>query len=181
MVRSILFFAFLIPAVAIPQTTTGVLSGLPKHALQTVRKSGYKVLVPTVIPRGFKLVKWELMNHMDPGQTKKNPALTDWRLRYENAHSRAEIVVQMASDGLGDYIFDMPDGDTVEPLSSLKAKSPALGSFAVMVAKKGSYRAAATTWIELKTKGYPKYLMVYGNGVEGTAVKRVAESLRWLK
>lgn len=159
--------------VASAQTTSGASARIPKNELAKVRKSKYRVLVPTYVPPGF-VAKANL-------ELDKEAALTNWVLRYSHPKTKATITIQMASDGLGDYIFSTPDGDTTEPTGSIFGKSPVFGKFELMVVKKPKYNMTATTWISTSTRTYPNYTMVYSDGVKAGTVKRVIESLRWLK
>lgn len=174
MLRPALLTAFLLLVSYVSaQTTNGVASRVPKAELAKVRKSKYRVVVPTYVPAGF-LVKANL-------ELDKEAALTNWVLRYTHSKTKATITIQMASDGLGDYIFSTPDGDTAEPTRSIFGKSPVFGKFELMVVKKPKYNMTATTWISTSTRTYPNYTMVYSDGVAEGTVKRVIEGLRWLK
>lgn len=175
MLRPALLTAFLLLVSYVSaQTTSGSASRVPKAELAKVRKSKYRVVVPTYVPAGFVVKQASL-------EVDKERALTNWTLRYHHPKTKATFTVQMASDGLGDYIFSTPDGDTTEPTGSIFGKSPVFGRFDLMVAKKPKYNLTATTWISTSTRTYPNYTMVYSDGVDAATVKRVIESLRWLK
>lgn len=156
------------------QTTSGVTSKIPKAELAKVRKSKYRVVVPTYVPAGFTKVEASL-------GVDKEPVLSGWSVRYLNPKTKAYFLLQMASDGLGDPMFDLPNGDTVEPNGSLFGKSPIFGKFEVMSYKKGKIKIAQSTWYEVSKKTLPKYAMVTSDGMEPSEVKRIIEGLRWLK
>jgi len=164
----------LLVTLASAQTTDGSKSKIAKSELAKVRKTKYRVLVPTYVPAGF-VVKLGVL------ELDKEQALTNWTVRYVNPKTKATFTVQMASDGLGDYIFSTPDGDTTEPTGHLIGKSPIFGKFELMLVKKPKFNMTATTWIELGRKTYPNYVMIYSDKVPSATSKRIIESLRWLK
>lgn len=160
--------------VASAQTTDGSKSRIPKAELAKIRKTKFRVVVPTYVPAGFTKGSTELFLPVDP-------QLTVWSAKYRDFKTKRNFVIQMASDGLGDPMFDLPNGDTVEPNGSLYGKSPILGKFEVMFYKKGNVKMAHCTWYEVSKKGYPRYAMVMSDGMEPSEVKKIIESLRWLK
>ncbi len=175
MIRAFLISAvFLLAALANAQTSDGAASKISKTELAKVRKSKYRVLVPTYVPAGFVVKEAKLV-------VDKEPALTDWRVRYHNPKTQAEFTVQMASDGLGDIIFSTPDGDVIEPGKSVYGKSPVFGKFEIMSAQKGKYKTAGCNWMEVAQKTFPYFAMVYSEGMDAATIKRIVESLRWLK
>lgn len=175
MLRALAFSALLaIVALSSAQTSDGAASKISKTELAKVRKSKYRVLVPTYVPTGFVVKEAKLV-------VDKEPALTDWRVRYHNPKTKAEFTVQMASDGLGDIIFSTPDGDVIEPGKSVYGKSPVFGKFEVMSAQKGKYRTAGCNWLDVAPKTFPRFAMVYSEGMDAATIKRIVEGLRWLK
>ena len=179
-----LFAAFLLVfvlAAAYGQSSdAGARSLIPKSILAKVRKSKFRVLVPTYVPPGFKYQSASLATWAEDSP-KDDPALMNWTAVYVNAKTKEKLIIQMASDGLGDYIFSLPNGDTIEPTKTLAGKSPAFGPYEILVASQGSYRCSATYWTEVSIKTYPRHVMVIGDGMNSAVVKRVIDGLRWLK
>ncbi len=175
MIRALLTsLLFAVVMLASAQTTNGVASKVPKTELSKLRKSKYRVVVPTYVPAGFTKVNANF-------EYDKEPALSLWIVRYQNPKTKASFTLQMASDGLGDPFFDLPNGDTVDPTGSIFAKSPIMGRVEVMYYKKGKVKMAMSTWYDASKKTYPRYAMVMSDGMEASEVKRIIESLRWLK
>lgn len=172
-----LIFALLVLAAAVvapAQTTDGKKSLVPDFALREVRKTKFRVLVPTYVPAGYVVDFAGLKKD-------KEPILNDWSIAYVNRKTKTTITVQMASEGLGDPIFDLPTGGEKEKNGSIWAQSPILGKVEVMWATKGSLKMAACTWYKTKTKTYPRYAMIMSEGVDAKEIKKMIEGLRWLK
>ncbi|MBN9502790.1 MAG: hypothetical protein BGO01_12570 [Armatimonadetes bacterium 55-13] len=174
MIRVLLFSGLVLAAGFAPLTTDGKASGLSAKQLATLRKSKFKVVVPTYVPAGFKV---DSVGFTDT----KVPVEASFALTYKNAKTKAEFTVQMASDGLGDPIFTLDNGDAVDATSVLKAKSPILGAVDVEVYAKGREKMFQCTWMEHKNRSLPQFAMAYGRGVDGATGKKIIESLRWLK
>lgn len=175
MIRALLISAALtFSALAHAQISNGLASKISKAELAKVRKSKYRVLVPTYVPADFVVKEAKLT-------VDKEAALTDWRVRYQNPKTKAEFTLQMASDGLGDIIFSTPDGENMLPTGSAFGKSPVLGRFEVMFARKGNYKMAGINWLNASKKTFPNFAVVYSQGMDASVVKRIVESLRWLK
>ena len=87
----------------------------------------------------------------------------------------------MASNGLGDPLFTVGDGDTVEPNGSLWAKNPILGKIQLDYYVKGATKLFHCNWVPASKKTFPQLAMVMGQGLAASEGKRILESLRWLK
>jgi hypothetical protein len=174
MVRLFLaFFILLAACFSTAQTTDGRKSRIPSANLKAVKKTKFRVLVPTYVPVGFRVQSCGLSD--DP-----EPILAVWRISYQNPKTKASVVLQMASEGVGDPMFDLPNGDVVEPNGSIWARSPILGKVEVMYVKKGKLRMANCTWYDVSKKTFPRLAMMVSHGVEPSEIKKMIESLRWL-
>lgn len=175
MIRNLALGALaVLSCVASAQVTTGKSSGMTATQIAKVRKSKYRVLVPTYLPAGFRLTSCGMSDD-------KEPILASWVARYRNPKSKAEFTIQMASEGLGDPMFDLPNGDVVEPTGWMKVSNPILGKIDMGYYHKGKTWIVNCTWYETKSKSYPKYAMIIAHGLPATQVKQVLQSLRWLK
>ena len=164
-----------LPAAAGPKplTTDGKVAGISAKFRATLAAQKLRIVVPTWLPKGFKLIE----AHLEPNP---KPELRDVWLTYRRPGG-AEITIQFASDGIGDPFFDLPDGDTLEATGSVKGKSPIFGPFELNYVSKGQISMWHTTWYELKQKGYPTFVMAMGDHLSTPDAKRLVESLRWLK
>lgn len=153
-------------------TTNGLPAQIKPQHKQQVRAGKLKVLVPTYVPSGFKLTKFSVYQD-------KDPVLRDVTLIYTGS-GKKKFTVQFASDGLGDPFFDLPSGDVADKSGTLKCKSPIFGAFDLDFARKGDYIGWHTTWIQINPKGFPVYVLIWGEGFGPQDGKKIAESLRWL-
>ena len=175
MVRSLIAFLILLAAsISVAQTTDGRKSLIPTTKLQAVRKTKYRVLVPTYVPAGFRIDSCELKKD-------KEAMLTDWTVSYKNSKTKASAMLQMTSEGVGDPLFTLPDGDVLDPTGSIWAKSPILGKVEVYYVKKGKVKMANCTWYDVSKKTFPKMAMMMSEGIEPSELKKMIESLRWLQ
>lgn len=153
-------------------STNGLTAQIKPQHKQQVRAGKLRILAPTYVPSGFKLTKFTVYQD-------KEPALRDVNLIYAGT-GKKKFTIQFASDGLGDPFFDLPGGDVAEKSGTLKCKSPIFGNFDLDFAKQGDYLGWHTTWYEFNPKGFPKYVLIWGEGFGPQDGKRIAESLRWL-
>ena len=134
-----------------------------------LRKAGLVAYVPTWLPKGYKLKSFEISDE-------KDVAMKSYSLNYTNAKGGG-FTIQSASDGLGDAFFDNAEDDG-KPTGVLKVKNPQLGMIHVELYFKGKLREFHNQWIELKSKAYPRYLMLIGSGVGKEDLKKLYASLR---
>lgn len=175
MIRSLILASLLaLTTFGATQTTNGKASGMSTAQIAKVKKTKFRVLVPTFVPAGFRLQTCGI-------EEEKDPLSAMWSATYRNAKTGGKFVIQMASDGLGDPMFDLPNGDVVDPTGYTTVQNPILGKVAVGYYQKGKIRIANCTWYETKSKSYPKYAMIMCDGMALTDVKRVLAGLRWLK
>lgn len=155
-------------------TTDGKKSGLSASALSSLRTPGLRHLVPTWVPPGFKVIKFDYM--------KKNADEEGyWTAKYRNTKLKADFTIQMASDGFGDPILSDEDGNVVDSKAGPSWKSPIFGTGRLWVGKSKKWNGFASDWIELKGKTLPTHVMIYGQRIDPQWGKKVLESLRWLK
>ncbi len=170
----LIVFALSSLAVANSQTTSGKVAQIPKTFKTKLKASKLRVVVPTWIPKGFKLVKSNVVHA-------KEMFMRDVYLRYEKPGTKSSFFVQFASDGIGDPFFDLPNGDTLEATGIVKGKNPIIGPFDMEYVTKKPYLMWHITWYELKQKGYPKYVLVAGENIPISDGKKIIESLSWLR
>jgi hypothetical protein len=161
-------------AAAHAQMTTGKVAQIPSSFKAKVKASKLRIVVPTWIPKGFKLVKSDVVQA-------KEMFMRDVHLRYEKPGTKSLFYVQFASDGIGDPFFDLPNGDTLEATGTVKGKNAIIGSFEMEYVNKKPYMMWHVTWHELKQKGFPKYVLVAGENLPVSDGKKFIESLSWLQ
>jgi hypothetical protein len=174
--KRVLICSLLLAATAFASvpTTNGKGSGLSAAQLSQARKSGLTVALPTYVPKGFTLQSMEIVKN-------KQPELRDFSLTYKRGKSKDYILIQMASDGLGDPIMQDENDESVEPQGYVKAKSPLLGEVAIDYYKKKPFKRFQCTWYEMPGKSWPRYVMVVGEGLDASEGRKIIESLRVLK
>lgn len=148
--------------------TNGASAQLTAKHKATLKQKGMRFIVPTWVPPQFKLKLVELAK--DP-----NIELRDFDLKYSN--KSANIGLSMASDGIGDPIFE--DGDP-DGTSHVMANNPILGKVSIESRMINRIRYFHCTWVETKTS-LPRFLMISGQGLSLSDAKRFYEGLRWLK
>ncbi len=161
-------------AVSSAQTTSGKVAQIPTTFKTKLKASKLRIVVPTWIPKGFKLVKSNVVQE-------KEMFMRDVHLRYEKPGTKSSFFVQFASDGIGDPFFDLPNGDTLEATGTEIGKNSVIGAFEMEYVTKKPYLMWHITWYELKQKGYPKYVLVAGENIAISDGKKIIESLSWLK
>lgn len=166
--------AILAASISLAQVTDGKTAQLSPKLLARIKKTKYRVLVPTYLPAGFRIKTADLA-------IDKSPDLTNWYLSYENPKTKAMITIQMASEGLGDPMFDLPNGDVADPTGSIWAKNPILGKVNLEYLVKGPIRMSQCTWYDASKTTYPRVVMIFAHNVDAKVTKKVLESLRWLK
>lgn len=176
---SILLAAFLVASLALGQkpttlSTDGKKSGLSASQLVTLQGSKMRHLVPTFVPPGFKVSKFEFVKATEDEEAY-------WMIHYRNAKSKGQITVQMASDGFGDPILSDDDGNVIDSKVGPAFKSPVFGSGRLYVAKSRKWNGFASDWIDLKVKSKPTHVMIYGQRADPQLGKKILESLRWLR
>lgn len=159
----------------VPVTTTdGKASGLSASRLLTLRASRMKHVVPAWVPEGFNVTRFHF-------EKEGAPAEWFWLAEYSNAKSKGKFTIQMGSDGFGDPILNDDKGNVVEPRLTTFYRSPVVGTGRFWTAKKGTWNAFATTWIDLRVKTLPSHVMLYGERVEPADARKILENLRWLR
>lgn len=170
-----ILFVLLLSTFAAAQslTTSGAIALISAKQKANLNANQLRLVAPTWIPAGFKLSSLSI-------EKDKDPVLRYATYRY--AKGKAKITIQFASDGIGDPFFDLPGGDTTEPDGYVIGKNAILGEFQLDYVKRAGLPTMwHTNWYELKQKGHPKYVMIFGEGLPIADGKRMIESLRWLK
>lgn len=154
-------------------TTKGSTAQITPTIRAQIRKAKVRVVVPTYVPAGFRLRSGGVA-------AAKQMELRDFTLRYEKPGTKAYFVIQMASDGLGDPLFDLPNGEVLEPTGTLAGKSALFGAYNLDFVKRKGVLLWHTTWYELPGKTYPRYAMVMGSDLPPETGKKIVDGLRWL-
>jgi hypothetical protein len=157
----------------VPETDGKASKIKPAH-LQKLRIDKYRLLLPTFVPAGYTVAKADLQR----GETMQE---TVFELTYKNAKTKAEIIVQMASEGLGSPMFTLANGEIADATGSITAKSPIFGKVKMEVLKEKKERQFHCEWIDLGKKAMPRFVMIYGVGAEAADGKQMLESLRFFK
>lgn len=147
---------------------------LTAHQRAELLKGPFHILVPTYVPAGFHPTVAKI-------DDRDKPAYANLTLTYVNSKTKGEFTVQMASEGLGDPLFNVNDGDTVEPNGHLWAKNPILGRVQLDYYVKGKTKLFHCDWVALRGKTHPDNAMILGEGLSPAEGKKILESLRWLK
>ncbi|HEY3782336.1 MAG TPA: hypothetical protein VGL56_14735 [Fimbriimonadaceae bacterium] len=141
-------------------------SQLTKAQMAKMKKLG-RVVVPTYIPAGFKLKKVTF----DPGE---------YDLEYTGPRG-ADLLVQMASDGIGDISL----GNNADPKTlketTRKVTNPVLGTQEMQVDIAKDDREFAVNWIDLGDKAKPRFLSIIGSSMNADLGAKVWKGLRFLK
>lgn len=167
--RSVIAFAVLLSfGVASAQYT------IPANKAAQLRKMGMKLLYPTYIPKGFRLKSVDI--DKSRSMLEASAALTFYK-----PGTKQNVMIQFASEGLGDII--MPDGgsDNPPPSTMMKYRNSIFGSGELERAKGQGYDETAMQWEQLPTKGYPRYVSVIAEYMSLAEVKKIVESLRYRK
>lgn len=162
--RPFLLAVSLLAAVAVPQSKP-----LGQFNVNRLREKGLVAYLPTYLPKGFRLTHFTIED--DAG-----PEMKTYTAVYENG-KKGLLIVQSASDGLGDAFFDLADGEIADPTGTITARNKALGKIEVEVCRKGKYNLFHNQWLELKGKELPQFLMLYGENLSQTDIKKVYASL----
>jgi hypothetical protein len=172
MKRALPLLLLLVASVAFAQTTSGKTSGLSNAQLKRLRATKLRYLVPTKVPRGFKVARFELEPH-------KDPIMVHFSITYKKGSSR--IIIQMSSEGLGDLFFD-EDADKGKPHGTLTWRSSLFKEdWTIEYQTEQAQRHWHIQWIELPGKHFPRHLSAIGYGCEPWVGKQMLESLRWLR
>ncbi len=168
-----LLSAFLVTLVCLAfAQTDGMSSGITAPNLAKLRKLHMKLLAPTHVPDGYKVTGFEI-------EDAKDPARLSWSVTWKNPKTKGEFTLQMCSEGIGDILFDLPNGDVVEPNSHIPFSSKPVGKGDIEAFVKGKIRLWHVNWVELKSK--PTFVSLIGSNMNASEGKRIVESLRWLK
>lgn len=156
-----------------PANTDGKASGLGAANIAKLRKTGLTVVVPTYIPSGFKVDSVEY----DKQKTQVESSIS---YTYKNKKTGGEIIIQMASDGLGDPIFDTEEDYDWKQVKETVGNSPVFGKYTMesLQTKKGLM--VQCTWYELPGKLYPRFVMMFGKNLKPAYAIKVMNSLRFL-
>lgn len=163
--------AMALVAVSLCQTN-GSQSGISPRKLLALRHFKMRFLVPTYVPAGYKLSEFKIEDSRDPN-------LLSWTAAYTNAKTKGQFFLQMCSDGIGDIMFSIHDGDTVEGNGETAYASKVFGKGTIESYVKGRERQWHLNWVELISK--PKFVSLIGIGMSASEGKRIVEALRWLK
>lgn len=166
-IMRIAFAAILVTSICQAQTS------LPAAKVAQLKRLGLHWLRPAYLPIGFKLKSMTLQETQS-----KLEAYGD--LTYTKPGTKEKIVIQFASDGLGDIFFP-DDGSTTLPKSTyLKFRSIALGSGTIEHASGKGWDTTMMQWQEIRPNRFPKFVSVIADFVKPAEVKRVIESLRFI-
>ena len=130
---------------------------------------GYRWVVPSKIPKGFKLKTFTL----EKGAT---PIETYLSLTYTKG--KGDFILQMASDGIGDVILDAED-DPNAPIKGFWADTKLFGRVRVDTLRTPKTNQFGLNWQELK--GTPKFLSAVGSWVDEKSIKTFLSGLHYLK
>ena len=127
---------------------------------------GKTVLLPTYIPSGYKVAELAV----EPGS---------YSIDYKNSHG-GDLLVQMASEGIGDIILDT--GTSEEGKSSSRTiKSAILPSAGMDVLTSKGRVQFAVQWVDLGASAKPQLLSMIGDHLSANVGVKVWKSLRFLK
>ncbi len=169
-----LFSALSVSLPSTPAKTDGNASKLGTANLKKLRDSKMVALVPTYVPTGFKIDSLYI-------DKQKTLLESSFGYTYKNSKTGAEFTIQMASDGLGDPIFDTEEDYNWKQVKSTKAKSPVFGEYSVESLKTKKGMLIQATWYEVPGKQLPDYVMIVGSKIDPTTAVKVMNSLRFLK
>lgn len=146
-------------------TSNGV--QIPASFKSKAKKLNLTVVVPTYVPSGFKLISADCSLY--------EKKYGDAGIGYRNG--KAELIIQMASEGIGDPMFDDDDEET----KVIKIASPLLGTVDMAFGKPKTPRSFMCTWYALSAHSNPVFCMVMGKGVSEAEVSKFVLGLRLLK
>jgi hypothetical protein len=150
----------------------GAQSGVPAKDLARIRRTKLHFLLPSYIPAGFRVAKVEL-------DTNKDPMLVNLSITWKKGKSH--FTLQQCSEGIGDLMMSVPNGDTVEPQGTYTFHHKLWPKGPVDYYVKGSTRLWAVNWQELPGKSYPRFVSAIGEGMNAREGVQIMESLRRLK
>lgn len=142
---------------------------LSKVQRAEITKAGLTAYVPSLIPKGFKLKTFAVEKNNDK-------LLRGYSMHFIGPKG-AEFTIQGASDGLGDAMFTVGDGDVVDPTSTIKVPSKVLGTVEVELFFKGKERQFHNQWKATSGKLYPRNFMIFGSNLSEAEIKNLYKSL----
>lgn len=156
---------------AVAQTTDGKASKLSAKQLKQLRsKKGWKFVLPTYVPKGFRVKSMEIdissKEHYDHF----------FSVDYTNGKG-GEFTVQMASGGIGDLILDDEGVGkmTTKPIVAGHAKSAEM----MFVEKKPT--EFGLNWIELDKSYKMPFVSAMGRGLSSAEAVKIVSSLKTLR
>ncbi len=139
--------------------------------IQKIGRSHLQVVVPTFMPKGYRENKMDLNDHSVEDE--------DFNVSFTNRKDGV-ITIQMASSGIGDIIFTLADGNTVEPTSTAMIRTKLLGKVAVDRYDSKIIHDFHFDWIDLGTNHHPRFILVHGVSVTKADALNFVKGLRWL-
>jgi hypothetical protein len=155
--------------------TDGKASLIPAKQLKSLRGLPYNILVPTTIPRGYTFDELSI-------ESPKDKVQFSYSIAYFRKRDRARLVVQTASDGIGDVMLEDSKGNAIDPTKTLKGQNRITGEFAVEYGVGKDKRTyACVNWLELPPRHVPKYVSIVSDRAAPNDLLTLTEGLRWLK
>lgn len=147
--------------------------GLSPRQVRTLKAARLHCVVPNYIPDGMRLTKFEF----EPA-TRSEPA--SYSLNY-TGKGKAELIVQMTSDGIGDLILQSDSDDPYESSSWRTVRNPVLGKVKVEFLDLPKEHHFGVNWIDLGEHKSPRFLSVSGRHLGSSEAVKVVKGLRFLK
>jgi hypothetical protein len=123
-------------------------------------------LVPTYIPSGYRVSQVTA----EPGS---------YSIDYKNS-SNGDLIVQMASDGIGDVILDTGTSDEGKT-SSRTVKSPVLPTADMQILTSKGRVQFAIGWLDLGDAAKPRFASIIGDHISAAVGVKIWQGLRYLK
>ena len=142
---------------------------VPDRATRTLVAAELNAVVPTWLPDKFVYQECRL----DLGQ---EPVETMASLEFWGEDGRL-VVLDMASDGLGDLPMEGPDGKVVPEPELVAVNVGLLGPISFDYAKVGDWTGFQTTWERASGQGFPHFVRVSGTGLSKADAKKMIENL----
>ncbi len=161
-----LLLCLTIAATTEAQTTDGKGALLTSAQIAKLRTAG-KVVLPTYVPPHFRF-------------TSLNAERGEYDISYTGPNG-ASLMVQMASEGIGDVILDAKDENAKVVLSTKSVTSPIFGRHSMDVLTTKKEHQFGVDWIDLGKNAKPKFLSISGIQMMPEEGAKVWRGLRYLK
>ncbi|HEY3782337.1 MAG TPA: hypothetical protein VGL56_14740 [Fimbriimonadaceae bacterium] len=141
-------------------------SGLTPTQIASLKKAG-KVVIPTFIPEGFKVVLCSAF----PGS---------YTIQYRGPEPGVELTIEMASQGIGDIVLGGDADKKTLKASKGKVSNVTFGKRDLYVATAKNYMAFSTSWVDLGKKAKPRFFCIIGHQIDPIIGAKIYQGLKYL-